>query len=177
MTSHTATRPGPRRARWRAVAGSELAVLIVAAAIAAGIGWVVLDAPPSIDELAVTNLSEYDITVQVSDGDRDGWTPLATVGRRSTRVVVDVLDQGDTWVFRFTAQGRNGASSSSTGPISSSRIGRSPCRTTSSITYARAERDRHRDTTRQSGETAPVHARDRLVDEWSKLAGWPGLAG
>lgn len=108
MTSHTATRPGPRRARWRAVAGSELVLLIVAAAIAAGIGRVVLDAPPSIDQVAVTNVSEYDVTVQVSSGDRDGWTSLTTVGRRSTRVVVDVLDQGDTWVFRFTAQGRNG---------------------------------------------------------------------
>ncbi|MGH9188365.1 MAG: hypothetical protein ACRD0U_21575 [Acidimicrobiales bacterium] len=56
----------------------------------------------------MTNRSEYDISVQVSGGDRDGWMAVTTASRRSTTTTVGVIDQGDVWVFRFRAQGREG---------------------------------------------------------------------
>jgi hypothetical protein len=92
----------------RAVIDSDLAVVVVASVFALSVGAFVLREPVFVDEVSVTNSSEYDIGVQVSGDDPDGWMALGTASEGSTTTTVDVIDQGEVWVFRFTAQGRDG---------------------------------------------------------------------
>ena len=87
---------------------SDFTTIVVASVFALSIGGFVLRGSAFVDEVSVTNPSEYDIGVQVSDGDGDGWVAVTTVSRRSTNTTSDVIDQGEVWVFRFRAQGREG---------------------------------------------------------------------
>jgi hypothetical protein len=54
-----------------------------------------------VDEVTIVNDTAYSTNVDVTDGARDGWLGLATVGPESTRTVREVIDQGDIWIFRF----------------------------------------------------------------------------
>lgn len=76
-------------------------------AIAFG-GQLLLRGPSFIDAVKIVNLSEYDIHVEVNGGDQDGWLSVTTADNHATTTAVDVVDQGTTWVFRFSAQGRQG---------------------------------------------------------------------
>lgn len=108
MTSRIATRPRPRHARGRALLDSDLAAIVVASVFAVSIGSFVLRGPAFVDEVSVTNPNEYDIGVQVTGGDREGWMAMTTVSQRAAKTTVHVIDQGEAWVFRFRAQGREG---------------------------------------------------------------------
>lgn len=108
MTSRTATRRGPQHSRVRAVLDSDFTAVLVAALVALGVGSIVLRGPAFVDEVSITNSSEYDIGVQVGGADRDGWMAVTTASSRSTTTTRDVIDQGEVWVFRFRAQGREG---------------------------------------------------------------------
>ena len=44
----------------------------------------------------------------MTDGQRDGLIGLATVGRERTRAVEEVIDQGPSWIFRFSYGGVDG---------------------------------------------------------------------
>jgi hypothetical protein len=57
--------------------------------------------PPRIDEMTIVNGTAYDLDVEVSGEDRQGWLPVAIVEAGSTDVSEEVIDQGDEWVFRF----------------------------------------------------------------------------
>jgi hypothetical protein len=57
--------------------------------------------PPTVDRITITNPTDYDLDVEVSGGERDGWLPLAIVEARSEHVVQEVIDQGEAWIFRF----------------------------------------------------------------------------
>jgi hypothetical protein len=61
--------------------------------------------PPVVRAVTIVNGTGYDLTVQVSDSDRRAWLPLANVEARSERSIVEVIDQGDVWVFRFLHSG------------------------------------------------------------------------
>jgi hypothetical protein len=54
-----------------------------------------------VDEVTIVNDTAYSANVDVTGGARDGWLGLTTVGPESTRTVGEVIDQGDTWIFRF----------------------------------------------------------------------------
>ena len=41
------------------------------------------------------------VNVDVAGAERDRWLDLASIDRGRTRIVEEVLDQGDEWVFRF----------------------------------------------------------------------------
>jgi hypothetical protein len=57
--------------------------------------------PPTVERITIVNATAYDLDVDVTSGDRDGWLPLAIVEARSADVAQDVIDQGEVWIFRF----------------------------------------------------------------------------
>jgi hypothetical protein len=91
----------------RYVRADATAITIAIAAVLL-VGIIVLAGPARIGHLSVTNASEYDINIELTSGQSGTWLPFAVVGQRSTREFQDVLDQGDTWVFAVSAQGRTG---------------------------------------------------------------------
>ncbi|CAN5237186.1 hypothetical protein BH18ACT4_BH18ACT4_16110 [soil metagenome] len=97
-----------RRRSLRGLLDTNLAAVVVATIVAYLIGPLLPGGPDLVGSVAVVNASEYDIQVQVSDDDRGGWMSLTTAESESTSVTSHVIDQGDAWVFRFSAQGRDG---------------------------------------------------------------------
>jgi hypothetical protein len=61
--------------------------------------------PPTVERITIANSTEYDIDVDVTGQDRQGWLPLAIVDARSEDAVEGVIDQGDVWIFRFEHSG------------------------------------------------------------------------
>ncbi len=54
-----------------------------------------------VERVAIVNETVYDASVAVS-GDEGGWLGLTTVTAQDTREVREVIDQGETWTFRFS---------------------------------------------------------------------------
>ena len=92
--------------RVRPIAGKIGVVLAVLAVLVVSM-WLVRP-PDFVDHVSVTNRSGYDLNVDVTDVNRDGWLPIsvATGGGATTRTQ-DVIDQRDTWIFRFSYAGKN----------------------------------------------------------------------
>lgn len=61
-----------------------------------------------IERIAFENPTAYDLSIEAGGPDRGGWLAIATARRESTTVAEEVLDIGDEWVFRFSAQGESG---------------------------------------------------------------------
>lgn len=57
--------------------------------------------PPTVETITVANSTGYDLDVQVTGRDRNGWLPMAIAEARSERTTEKVSDQGDVWIFRF----------------------------------------------------------------------------
>jgi hypothetical protein len=79
-------------------------VRVVAVVAVALVTLLVVDAagsPPTVDGLEIRNPRRVAVTVEVSSESRDGWTQVVTVDRGTTARAERVVDQGDTWVFRF----------------------------------------------------------------------------
>ena len=87
-------------------------IVVVAVLIAASLEW--LDEPNHVSRVTIANPSEYALDVAVTSGGRHGWLALSGVPVGATRDFHDVLDQGNTWVFSFRAQGRDGGEMSMT---------------------------------------------------------------
>ena len=103
MTTRTrskAVRPSPLR--W--LAGSEILPVIAAALLALLVALGLLGDVARIDAISMTNPTSYNVAVQVR-GDDGAWMPMSTARGQATTTVRDVIDQGDSWTFRFTAQG------------------------------------------------------------------------
>lgn len=54
-----------------------------------------------MDRITIVNPTPYDLDVEVSGQDRDGWLPVAIVEAGEEDVVPGVSDQGEVWIFRF----------------------------------------------------------------------------
>jgi hypothetical protein len=80
-------------------------VLVAVAAVALAVPLAQLLETPARADLAVENPTEYDVRIEVSGGEDDGSLTIGTARRRATSRFEGVIDQGDIWVFRFTAQG------------------------------------------------------------------------
>jgi hypothetical protein len=102
----TRTRPRATRARQR-LGDSELLPFVVAAIVSMAFGAAFLRSPARVDEVSITNPTDYPIAVEVR-GDTGGWLRLSTANAHATKTLSDVVDQGDTWTFRFHAQGHSG---------------------------------------------------------------------
>lgn len=59
------------------------------------------DGAAFVDRLVVVNDTSYDSHVEVRGGS-GGWLGVTMVPAGSTREVQDVIDQGATWIFRFS---------------------------------------------------------------------------
>jgi hypothetical protein len=64
--------------------------------------------PNYIETISFENPNVYDLGVEVSDAGRTGWMAVTTARRNTATIAEDVYDIGDVWVFRFTAQGKEG---------------------------------------------------------------------
>lgn len=101
--SHDGAPVNPARHRFLLVA----AIILATGAAAFG-GPLLLRGPTFIAKVSLVNPSEYDIHVEVSGDEGTSWMSLTTANQRATTDQVDVIDQGPSWVFRFSAQGRDG---------------------------------------------------------------------
>ena len=109
MNAETGLRPAapdrpPLTRRWR-LGDAMAGILAVAAVVLAA---AMLPLPATVDRLTLVNPTGYALDVDVTDGAGDGWTPVGTVEQHSSQRVERVLDQGDVWTFRFSAQGADG---------------------------------------------------------------------
>jgi hypothetical protein len=58
-----------------------------------------------VDEVVIDNPTDFAANVGVTGGERDGWLDLGTAESHSERTVEQVIDQGSTWIFRFSYSG------------------------------------------------------------------------
>jgi hypothetical protein len=64
--------------------------------------------PHFVHQVRVANRSNLQIDVDVTGANRDGWLSMA-IARPNERVTTrDVVEQGDSWIFRFRASGHEG---------------------------------------------------------------------
>lgn len=90
--------------------GAFVAVVLGVAVAVAGL-VLVLQAtglPEYVDELTVENGTAFNLRVEVSDGEGESWLIVGTVPADDMKVFSRVIDQGETWLFRFHGQGRLG---------------------------------------------------------------------
>lgn len=66
-----------------------------------------VELPSSVDRITVTNPAVYDIRIEVTGND-DGWMAVGMAGRDATSTFDEIMDQGEVWIFRFSAQGEEG---------------------------------------------------------------------
>lgn len=82
--------------RW----SDETIAVVVSVCVAFAAGLLMMSIEPArVDQLSVTNPSEYQTSVRV------GNSPLADVQAGTSRQYRDVFDQGERWVFTFASQG------------------------------------------------------------------------
>ena len=110
MNERTRSRPSradrPARPFGRFVRSDAVAIVIAIAAVLV-VGIVLLAGPARVDRLTVANPTDYDLSIRLAPSTDGAWLPFAVMGASSTRQFRDVVDQGDTWVFHFRAQGRD----------------------------------------------------------------------
>jgi hypothetical protein len=98
VTSPVAVR-GPR-----SVGGADFLGVAVAAPFAVVALLVAasgLRLPAHVDQVMIDNPHEWPAHIQVTD-DRDGWVGVGTVGRETEQGFLEVVDQGDVWIFLFS---------------------------------------------------------------------------
>jgi hypothetical protein len=87
------------------VLGYAVAVAVAASALAlAGCG---LRLPAHVDGLAIDNPHPWPVHVQVTDADRGRWLGIGTVGRDTEHGFLDIGDQGELWIIRFSYAGES----------------------------------------------------------------------
>lgn len=94
LTRHA---PEPVRNLRRVAAPVALAVLLVAVF---ALLMQLVAAPATVDHIAISNRSGLELEISIHPSGDPRWLPVAAMEARSTTTVVDVLDQGDEWVFR-----------------------------------------------------------------------------
>lgn len=105
MRPHVASpRPVPTR-RVRAPSFVSVVAGLVLLGLAVGPMSVLFESPPFVARITFVNPTEYDLAINATDADRDGWTPVGTARRKSTTVHEEIIDKGEVWIFRFGGQG------------------------------------------------------------------------
>lgn len=67
----------------------------------------VVDQPRFVGRISFDNPTAYDLTIDVSGPDGQGWMAVADARRNAVTLVEEVYDIGDVWVFRISGQGRD----------------------------------------------------------------------
>ena len=82
-------------------------------AVVAGIALLIVVArflePPSVvSGITVDNSTRYDLSIAVRSGESNSSMAVGSARRSATTTFREVVDQGDTWTFHFSAQGEVG---------------------------------------------------------------------
>lgn len=83
------------------------ALLVVGALLCAAMAYALRD-PQVVPRVTIDNPSALDINVSVRPADDSSRLILATVPPSTTATNLDVLDQGDDWIFSFSSGGIEG---------------------------------------------------------------------
>lgn len=106
MNGATAT-SGARLSAYR-----KVRVPYIVAAVAAVIAMVAVTKlfalPSVVDRITVENPTEYDVTIYLTDDNRDGWMAMGIARAETTMTFEQIIDHGDVWIFRFSIQGEDG---------------------------------------------------------------------
>jgi hypothetical protein len=87
---------------------SILAIVPILAVALAIEGAQLLDNPEFVSRVRIHNPSQLLVDVDATSADRDGWVAIAIARPSTTTSVREVIDQGKTWVFRFSSIGIDG---------------------------------------------------------------------
>ena len=109
MNPPTAVRPGTSKPVHHRL-GLAAAAIVVGLAAAIGLTSLVglSSGPKTVARITFDNPTDYALDIEVSSGAAGGWTSAGSVRQKSTAEVVEVIDQGEVWVFRFDSQGESG---------------------------------------------------------------------
>jgi hypothetical protein len=106
----------PRRVQARRLGQGLLAGALVAAMlVGAAVTMEATRLPSFVPRLTMVNPTPYQVEVDVTGEDRDGWLSLGGLRRESTKSMYEVIDQGDSWIFRFGYGGQAGGETRLTG--------------------------------------------------------------
>jgi hypothetical protein len=88
------------------LADSEFGAVAAAAALAMAVVLLFTHPESRIHEITLTNPTDYEVFVSVGTEPAGATLPLVALRPHETRVIKDVLDQGDQWVLHLRGQGR-----------------------------------------------------------------------
>lgn len=95
----------PRAIRRTNIVGLVVTGLFSAATMAIAVP--ALRVPASVQQITIDNPHAWEVHIDVTDSDRDGWMGVGAVERENERTFQTVIDQGDTWVFDFAYSGEH----------------------------------------------------------------------
>ena len=78
-------------------------IAVIATALVLASATFLVAEPDRVPNLTVVNRGDVAVTVDVGSGQRSGVLLLGTVEPRSAQISGDLLDQGSTWTFSFSA--------------------------------------------------------------------------
>ncbi|HXY94521.1 MAG TPA: hypothetical protein VEP49_18730 [Acidimicrobiia bacterium] len=84
---------------------ARIAGIVILVVVLIAIGMVLVRGPDFVARVTVVNTSPYDLDIDVTTGARDGWLPLSVATANTTTSTQEVVDQGDTWIIRFSHEG------------------------------------------------------------------------
>jgi hypothetical protein len=105
MTQATMARPHAPRRTFPSL--TLVALVIVGALLCAAMAYALRD-PDVVPRVTVENPSALDVSVSVRPASDASRLILATVPGSTSAANLDVLDQGDEWIFSFSSGGIDG---------------------------------------------------------------------
>jgi hypothetical protein len=94
------------RERTRARINAWVPIAVIASLIAIALLAPSIQPGPFVSRVTVVNNSAYAFDVDVAGAKADDWMLLEIATANASTSVGTVFDQGSTWTFRFTVQGR-----------------------------------------------------------------------
>lgn len=85
-----------------------LVAIIAALLLLLGLKQLLNPSASLVDRVTIVNPTPYQISLRVSRAGWDTGTALGTVAHGATKTFDDVLDQGEHWIFRFSASDLDG---------------------------------------------------------------------
>jgi hypothetical protein len=55
-----------------------------------------------VEQIVLVNPTDYNLLVDVRSADESSWLELGIANRKGETIRHEVIDQGETWVFRFS---------------------------------------------------------------------------
>ena len=60
-----------------------------------------------VERITFVNDGDFPATIDVTDGDRSGWVEIGIAPSNQETSFDELVDQGETWVFRFDYAGKH----------------------------------------------------------------------